>query len=335
MQHGPDLSMAQPIQSQSVWQRATRVPIVPSPSLALSVVLLAFLVGCGRPLVRPTAFEWNPALELRTAQIREGTMLYAVAGEGPPVLLLHGFGGQIWVWEKQVSPLSKRYRLYIPDLLGNGYSDRPRVEYTPALFIDSIKQFMDQSGIKRASLIGNSMGGGLAWAFALTHPDRVEKLILIDSIPPDAVSEIRNPSLRQFFAIRNLPLLPYLGVAFHTREMLRAALMEMVLDDRLITDAVLERQYQVGIIAGTPWVVTSTARHAEEVRQYADTLGTLAKPTLIVWGEQDEVFPVAVGKKLQTLIRGSELLVVKGSGHMPMWEQPDETNRGILEFLGR
>jgi pimeloyl-ACP methyl ester carboxylesterase len=308
---------------------------VRSSGLALCVVLTVLQVGCDQPLIRPAAFEWNPALELKTAQIKEGTLLYAVIGEGAPILLLHGFGGQIWVWEKQVGPLSRQYRLYIPDLLGNGYSDRPKVEYTPALFIDSIRQFMDLAGIKRASLIGNSMGGGIAWAFALRHPDRVEKLILIDSIPPDVVPEIRNPSFRWFFAIRNLPLLPQLGVALHTRGMLRATLMEMVFDDRLITDAVVERQYQIGRIAGTARVVTSTARHAKEVKQYAGALGALVKPTLIIWGEQDEVFPVPVGKTLHTLIKSSELLVIKGSGHMSMWERPVEVNRAILEFLGR
>ncbi len=306
-----------------------------SRSLALAVVLIAVALGCGRPLVRPAILEWNPTLELRTVAIREGTMFYAVAGEGPPVILLHGFGGEIWVWEKQVAALSMRHRLYIPDLLGYGYSDRPEVEYTVALSIDSMRQFMDQVGLRRASLIGNSMGGGIAWAFALTYPERVDRLVLIDSTPPDVVHEVRNPSFRWLLAIRNVPLLPYLGVAFHTRGMLRATLMEMVFDDRLITDAVVERQYRIGRIAGTARVMTSTVRHAEELNRYEGALGTLVKPTLIIWGEQDEVFPPAVGRKLQKLIKGSELLAIKGSGHIPMWERPDETNQTILDFLGR
>lgn len=304
-------------------------------SVALCVILAVSAVGCGRPLVRPAVLGWNPALELKTARITEGTIFYAVTGEGPPVLLLHGFGGQIWVWEKQVAALSKRNRVYIPDLIGYGYSDRPKVEYTPALFIDSIKQFMDQLGLKRASLIGTSMGGGIAWAFALTYPERVEKVVLIDSVPPDVVPEVRNPSYRWFLAIRNLPLLPYLAVALHTRGMLRATLMEMVYDDRLISDEVVERQYQIGRIAGTARVMTSTARHAEELKRYAGALRTLVKPTLIVWGDQDEVFSVAVGKGLQASIKGSELFVIKQSGHMTMWEHPGETNQAILEFLGR
>ncbi len=303
--------------------------------VTLCFVLAALVLGCGRSLVRPVVFEWNPGLDLKTAAIREGTIFYAVTGEGAPVLLLHGFGGEIWVWEKQMAALSKGYRLYIPDLIGYGYSDRPKVEYTPALFIDSIKQFMDQLGLRRASLIGTSMGGGIAWAFALTYPERVDKLVLIDSTPPDVVTEVRNPSFRWFLAIRNVPLLPYLAVALHTRGMLRATLMEMVFDDRLITDAVVERQYRIGRTAGTARVMTSTARHAEELKRYESALGTLRKPTLIIWGDQDEVFPLQVGKKLQSVIKDSELLAIKRTGHMSMWERPTEANQAILEFLGR
>ncbi|MBI3781712.1 MAG: alpha/beta hydrolase [candidate division NC10 bacterium] len=303
--------------------------------VTLCFVLAALVLGCGHSLVRPVVFEWNPGLELKTAGIREGTIFYAVTGEGAPVLLLHGFGGEMWVWEKQMAALSKRYRLYIPDLIGYGYSDRPKVEYTLALFIDSIKQFMDQLGLRRASLIGTSMGGGIAWAFAVTYPERVDKLVLIDSIPPDVVTEVRNPSFRWFLAIRNVPLLPYLAVALHTRGMLRATLMEMVFDDRLITDAVVERQYGIGRIAGTARVMTSTARHAEEITRYESALGTLRKPTLIIWGDQDEVFPMRVGKKLHSVIKDSELLAITGTGHMSMWERPTEANQTILEFLGR
>lgn len=286
-------------------------------------------------LVRPTAFDWNPALEPQLAGVDGGEIFYAVAGEGVPVLLLHGFGGEIWMWERQVEALSKRYRLYIPDLLGYGYSDRPKIDYTPSLFIGMIRQFIDQLSVSRASLIGNSMGGGIAWAFALAHPERVDKLVLIDSIPPQVVPAVRNRLLRWFLAIRHVPLLPYLAMALRTRRMVRTVLMEAIYDDRLVTDVVVERQYQIGRIAGTARVMASTVRYADEVARYADALETLRKPTLIVWGEQDELFPVAVGSQLHASIRDSEMVVIKGSGHMPMWEKPDETNQAIVEFLSR
>ncbi|MBI2882622.1 MAG: alpha/beta hydrolase [Candidatus Methylomirabilis oxyfera] len=295
----------------------------------------AIAMAGARPLVRPTAFDWNPTLEPKLAEIDEGTVAYVVTGDGPPLLLLHGFGGEIWMWERQVAALSKRYRLYIPDLLGYGYSDRPRVDYTPSLFISTIRQFMDRLGVRSAGLIGNSMGGGIAWAFALTYPTRVDKLVLIDSIPPQVVPAVRNRLFRWFLAIRHVPLLPHLAVALRTRGMVRTALTQVVYDDRLITDEVVERQYRISRIAGTARVIASTVRYADEVTRYAGALETLRQPTLIIWGEQDGLFPVTVGGQLHASIRNSELVIIKDSGHMPMWEKPDETNRAILEFLGR
>ena len=82
-------------------------------------------------------------------------------------------------------------------------------------------------------------------------------------------------------------------------------------------------------------MMISTARHVEEVKRYANDLSALRTPTLIIWGDQDEVFPRPVAEDLHASIKGSELLVIKDSGHMPMWEHPDETNRAIVEFLRR
>ncbi|PWB80674.1 MAG: hypothetical protein C3F08_03845 [Candidatus Methylomirabilota bacterium] len=283
---------------------------------------------------RPTAFDWNPALELRLARIDKGTIAYIVTGDGPPLLLLHGLGGEIWMWEKQVAALSARYRLYIPDLLGFGYSDRPKVEYTPSLFIEMIRQFMDQLGVNRAGLIGNSMGGGIAWAFALTHPKRVDTLVLIDAMPPQVVGAVRNRFLRWFLAIRRFPLLSCLAIAVRTRGIVREALTQIIHDDRLITEAVVERQYRISRLTGTARVVASTIRYTDEVARYADALATLRAPTLIIWGQQDDLFPVEIGQRLHASIPNSTLIVIPDSGHIPMWETPDQTNQAILEFLG-
>jgi len=238
------------------------------------------------------------------------------------------------MWEKQVAALSARYRLYIPDLLGFGYSDRPKVEYTPSLFIEMIGQFMDQLGVNRAGLIGNSMGGGIAWAFALTHPKRVDTLVLIDAMPPQVVGAVRNRFLRWFLAIRRVPLLSCLAIAVRTRGIVREALTQIVHDDRLITEAVVERQYRISRLTGTARVVASTIRYTDEVARYADALATLRAPTLIIWGQQDDLFPVEIGQRLHASIPNSTLIVIPDSGHIPMWETPDQTNQAILEFLG-
>ncbi|VUZ85393.1 Carboxylesterase [Candidatus Methylomirabilis lanthanidiphila] len=296
--------------------------------------LNAIAMGGTRPIGRPTVFDWNQTLEPRFVGIDEGTILYAMTGEGPPLLLLHGFGGEIWMWERQVPALSKRHCLYIPDLIGYGYSDRPKVDYTPSLFIDSIRQFMDQLGVRSASLIGNSMGAGIAWAFALTHPERVDKLILIDGIPPQVVHAVRNRFLRCLLAIRHVPLLPYLAIALQTRRTVRMALMQVVSNGRLITDVVVERQYRISRLAGTARVMASTIRYADEVARYADALATLRKPTLIIWGERDELFPVEVGQQLHASIRDSRLVVIKDSGTYQCGRHPTRPTGRFWSFLG-
>ena len=135
------------------------------------------------PLIRPNRIDWNPSLPPLTAQANGHSIFYTVKGEGEPVLLIHGYGAGMWVWEKQIDFLSQSCQVYALDLLGHGFSDRPRIPYTPETYFSSLKVFMEWVGIKKATLIGNSMGGGIAWGLAILFPERVRRLILIDSAP--------------------------------------------------------------------------------------------------------------------------------------------------------
>src|SRR4030067_2716224 len=130
--------------------------------LIVSFLLAPFLRGRNLPLVRPNRIDWNPSLTPHTLSINGHTVFYAVKGEGDPLLLIHGFGAGLWVWEKQIEALSRFYRVYALDLIGHGFSDRPRIEYTAETYIHFLKDFMDGVGIEKAILIGNSMGGGIA-----------------------------------------------------------------------------------------------------------------------------------------------------------------------------
>ena len=99
--------------------------------------------------------------------------------------MIHGYGAGMWIWEKQIDILSQICRVYLVDLIGHGFSDRPKIDYTPDAYIRSFIDFMTAIGVEKATLIGNSMGGGLAWSVAALFPERVDKLVLIDCIPPD------------------------------------------------------------------------------------------------------------------------------------------------------
>ena len=299
----------------------------------VSVLLTPFLWGRGIPLVRPTRIYWNPLLSPQTIQINGHTIFYMVRGEGEPLLLIHGYGAGMWVWEKQINVLSQSYRVYALDLIGHGFSDRPKIPYTPETYIHFLKDFMDGVGIEKATLIGNSMGGGIAWGMAILYPERVDRLILIDCVPPDVLHQVKNESFRALAAIKDIPILAYLVVAARGKHSIKLVLLECVSDIKRITPEVVNRQYQVSKIKGTTWVLYSTLRHAKEALKLMDQLSMIRQPTLFIWGEKDLIFPPQVGEVLHQAVAGSKFLRVEGSGHIPMWETPDEVNQAILDFL--
>ena len=299
----------------------------------VSFLLTPFLRGCSIPLVRPKRIDWNPSLSPKTIQINNHTIFYTAKGEGKPLLLIHGYGAGIWVWQKQIDLLSQSCRVYALDLIGHGFSDRPKISYTPETYILFLRNFMYGLKIERATLIGNSMGGGIAWAMAILYPERVDRLILIDCIPPDVLRQVKNESLRTLVAIKSIPILPYLVLAARGKHSIKWILLECVSDIRLITSEVVDRQHQLSKIKGTTWVLYSTLKHAEEALKLKDQFSLIRKPTLFIWGEKDLIFPPAVGEALHQAIVGSRFQMIKKSGHIPMWESPVEVNQAILSFL--
>ncbi len=285
------------------------------------------------PLVRPNRIEWNPSLTPQTVQIKGHTIFYVVKGEGKPLILIHGYGAGIWIWEKQIDFLSQFYQVYALDLIGHGFSDRPKIPYTPEAYIYFFKDFMDGVGIEKATLIGNSMGGGIAWAMAALFPERVNRLILIDCVPPDVLDQVRNDSFRTLVAIKDIPFLPYLVIASRKKRSIKWILQECVSDIKLITPEVLNRQYQLSKIRGTTWVLYSTFKNAKEASKLKDYLSRIYQPTLLLWGERDLLFPPSVGEGLHRAIKGSKFQMIEKSGHIPMWETPEEVNQAILSFL--
>ena len=299
----------------------------------LSVLSAPILRERGIPLVRPIRIDWNPSLSPQTIQIKDHTIFYTAKGEGKPLLLIHGYGAGMWVWEKQIEALSQFYRVYALDLIGHGFSDRPKISYTPETYIHFLRDFMDGVGIEKATLIGNSMGGGVAWATAILFPERVDRLILIDCVPPNVLQQVKNESFRMLTAIKDIPLLPYLVMAVRNKSSIRKILLECISNIKLVTPEVVDRQVQLSRIKGTTWALYSTFQHAREALKLEDRFSLIRKPTLFIWGEKDLIFPPHVGEKLHHAIAGSKFRRIEKSGHIPMWETPDEVNQAILDFL--
>lgn len=269
----------------------------------------------------------------QTILVNQCRTVYIRHGEGPPLVLLHGYAGSIWNWEHQIETLGRRFTLFIPDLIGQGLSDKPRVDYTPAFHADWLRGFLDAVGIGSASLIGHSMGAGLALILALTEPDRVRRLVLISGFPRGVLDHIGRSHLRRLYQFRS-GLLFGLGYHLLGRRAFRKLLGGLVWDRNLVTADVVERAVRLRKDWGKARPLWSTLTHIESwENDYAPRLNAVATPTLIIWGSDDRFVPLAAGQTLHRMISHSRLSILAQAGHLPMWERPDDVNRLITDFL--
>lgn len=247
--------------------------------------------------------------------------------------MLHGYAGSIWNWERQIEALGRRFTLFIPDVLGQGLSDKPHAAYTPEFYLDWLGGFLNAVGLGRASLVGHSMGGGLALSLALTSPERVDRLILISGFPQEVLRQIRGPYLKRLARL-NSGVLFGLGYRLMGRRTFRKFIGGLVWDRSLVTPAVVERAYRLRKDHGQAWPLWSSLKHvALWESRYAPRLGSVPGPVLIIWGQRDRFIPLSAGEELHRTIPGSRLTVIPNAGHLPMWEEPAAVNSKILEFL--
>ncbi len=292
------------------------------------------VIGCTPPSQVPPYFDAIERIPIKTVLVHGQRIAYLEAGSGPPVILIHGFGGSMWQWEHQQQALSQQFRLLTLDLPGSGFSDKPEIDYLPDQMLGFLVGFMDALEIPTATLIGNSMGAGLALGMALNHPTRVEKLVLMAGLPPQIMEKLTSPILRRAIETRIPVWLISLGNWLFNGVGTESFLKEIVHDHALLTPAVIERsnrnRRRPGIIR--PIMAARNALPVWE-RDYGPRLHTISHPTLLIWGEQDQVFPIAIGKELHRLIPHSQFVSVPDAGHLPQWERPDLVNQSLIAYI--
>jgi pimeloyl-ACP methyl ester carboxylesterase len=295
---------------------------------------MIIMAACSSPPPIPPQFDAIERIPIKTVVVKGQTMAYLDIGTGQPVILIHGFGGSMWQWEHQQTALSAQVRLITPDLVGSGLSDKPDLEYRPEQLLEYFVAFMDALQIRQAALVGNSMGAGLAIGMALTYPDRVSKLILIGGLPANVKEKLTSPSIKRALETSAPSWLVSLGNWLFGGLMIESVLKEIVHDPALLTPAVIERsnrnRRRPGVI---PPLLTVRNTLPLWEGGFAKRIGEISHPTLILWGEEDRVFPVAAGEELHHAIKGSALIRIPKAGHIPQWEQPAPVNKAMIEFL--
>jgi len=260
---------------------------------------------------------------------------WALGEKGSPVILIHGLGASAEIWMHDVEALSIHHRVYVPDLVGFGKTGKPEREYTPALFITFLHEFIRALKIETPTLIGNSLGGGIALQYALLYPHNVDKLVLVDSagLGIDAPLSLR---------IVSLPLVGEL-LARPSRIEAYVYFRGAVYDRSLLTKEFVDIYHKIHAQPGNQESLLKVIRalvsfrggHAEMLNPVLTNLDRIRHPTLILWGRQDKVLPLSHAYVAQRTIPHSVLHIFDKCGHMPQFEKPEEFCRVVLEFLAQ
>jgi pimeloyl-ACP methyl ester carboxylesterase len=294
----------------------------------------------GKLLLRPRDADWDKCRDVVFhsehscfVDVDGIRVHYQEAGDpkAPAVVLIHGFASSTLVWSKVFLQFAAAgYRVIAPDLLGYGYSAKPRNgEYTIAGQAKLLTGLLDTLGIPRAIFIGSSYGGAVAATCALDYPDRVEKLTLVGAVNNNRPLEFM---LMRLFGSRVVgdvvsPLL------IGSRRLLRRRMKGVydrhawVLDERRVDARHLPLR-----AASTHRAIIRTVRgwNAERISKDAHLI---TQPTLLLWGENDREIPLADGERLHAEIPGSRLIVFLECGHLPHEEYPEAFINAVIEFV--
>jgi pimeloyl-ACP methyl ester carboxylesterase len=258
------------------------------------------------------------------------------AGEGPLIVLLHGIASTADTWAPVVDALAARHTVLAPDLLGHGASAKPRGDYSLGAYASGVRDLVAALGFDRATVVGHSLGGGIAMQFAYQFPERVERLVLIAS---GGLGREVHAILRAATLPGSELVLAVLGGGWLrvTGSAVGGALARLGLRTGEDLAGVTAG---IGSLAdaGARSAFVHTARAAIDARgqrvSATDRLYLAAElPTLIVWGERDPIIPAAHGRAAHEAIRGSRLEVFPGAGHFPHREQPARFVSVLEDFL--
>ena len=267
----------------------------------------------------------NPA-DLRSV----GPWQLHVRQSGPPdapaVVLLHGFGSSLQTWDVWAKGLAATHRVVRIDLPGSGLSPPdPAHDYRDERSLDMLIALMDSLGLQRASLVGHSMGGRIAWTFAAKFPERVDKLVLV---APDGFASFG------FEYGKPMEVPATLGLMRHVlpKPLLRMNLKSAYARPEALSDAVATRYHDLILAPGARQAMLDRLRQTV-LQEPLPLLRQIKAPSLLVWGEADAMIPVSNAQDYLQAIEGSRLVSWPQVGHLPQEEAAESSLQAVVDFL--
>jgi len=300
---------------------------------------LIFCLGTGcRPVAAPPASlsrDWGAP---RTFDYQGIKINYYEAGQGPPVLLLHGFGGCAYTWRYLIPPLAVAHRVLTLELKGYGLSDKPRDgHYAVADQADIVAEFIRRQDLHDLVIMGHSMGGAVALMTFLKlekdtkdNPGRIQKLVLIDSAG-------YRQKLPWFIRLAKIPGASILAALLPPRFAAALVLKKCYYHKDQITEEQIDTYAYYGSLPGAQEAISQTAKQLvlkdKEMEALIAQYRTIQVPVLLIWGVEDEVVPLNVALNFTRDLPNAQLVPLRRCGHIPPEEEPEATRQAIMDFL--
>lgn len=270
--------------------------------------------------------EWCSSIHSKFMQLRETEVHYRDEGEGPVLLLIHGFGGSLHNWNEWLPIFRDKYRVIRLDLPGFGLSSPIRRKVEMDWFVGVLKEFVDRLGLGQFYLCGNSLGGWASWEFTAAYPERVKKLVLMNAAgyfedvgKPAAIEMMGRDQFRSLLRTGAPKLL--------VRQIAKTSFAD---SSKMSEDLVLRTYLMInreGMLASLIYVASSEAKSNKE------RIHQIQTPSLIIWGYKDRVIPVHHADLFYSDLKNSRLIIYKNAGHVPMMELPEQSASDVQSFL--
>jgi len=285
--------------------------------------ITALLAAAGSLTAQPKV-----AVASKNVAVNGFTLHYLEAGQSPALVLLHGLGGDGSRWGPNIEPLARDFHVFALDQIGFGQSDKPLANYHTGMLSEFLVDFLKAVNVPKASLVGNSMGAGVALYTAVHYPQVVDRIVLADGggyrtttdrapAPPSAEAlhrrqlqnSVTREETREFFRI-----------LFHNKD--------------LVTDKMVNEQFAMRLRSAFTITKMQEAGEKGLGALTEEQVRAVKAPTLIVWGKYDELANPAGADRLEKAIPGARKVIIDDCGHMPQLEKAAEFNRLVREFVG-
>ena len=252
--------------------------------------------------------------------------------DGPVLVLIHGSNASLHTWEQWVGILGKDYRIISLDLPGHGLTgNNPAGVYDSASYVRVVDRLLTKLNVDKAVIGGNSMGGGVSWAYALEHPEKVEALLLVDASGQPYARSGKTPL---GFRLMRMPVIKEAARFIAPRSIFESSVKTSMSVQSEIDDKLIDRYWELNRYPGNRNATMQRFSNSKSmVPGTKERLSTIKVPVLILWGAEDNLIPVTAAKWFAEAIPQAKLIIYPNVGHIPMEEIPQKSANDVKIWL--